>query len=201
MTKKFITVLFLIILGSSSAFSQKLEVGLKGGSNFATQKLSSIQGVESIAGYHLGGFVYFKLPFLFGIQVEGQYSTQGSEFQVNQIINKNNLSYLNIPILIRNDFGPFNFHFGPQFGLLTDAKLSVNGIKNNFKNQLLGRDFSFVAGLGIRLPANLGLTLRYVKGLTNISDTNIINSETKNTMFQISLKYSIINWGTKKKDK
>ncbi len=201
MTKKFITVLFLIILGSSSAFSQKLEVGLKGGSNFATQKLSSIQGVESIAGYHLGGFVYFKLPFLFGIQVEGQYSTQGSKFQVNQIINKNNLSYLNIPILIRNDFGPFNFHFGPQFGLLTDAKLSVNGIKNNFKNQLLGRDFSFVAGLGIRLPANLGLTLRYVKGLTNISDTNIINSETKNTMFQISLKYSIINWGTKKKDK
>ncbi len=201
MTKKFITVLFLIILGSSSAFCQKLEVGLKGGSNFATQKLSSIQGVESIAGYHLGGFVYFKLPFLFGIQVEGQYSTQGSEFQVNQIINKNNLSYLNIPILIRNDFGPFNFHFGPQFGLLTDAKLSVNGIKNNFKNQLLGRDFSFVAGLGIRLPANLGLTLRYVKGLTNISDTNIINSETKNTMFQISLKYSKINWGTKKKDK
>jgi len=201
MTKKFITVLFLIILGSSSAFSQKLNVGLKVGSNFATQKLSSIQGVESIAGYHIGGFVYFKLPFLFGIQVEGQYSTQGSEFQVNQIINKNNLSYLNIPILIRNDFGPFNFHFGPQFGLLTDAKLSVNGVKNNFKNQLLDRDFSFVAGLGVRLPENLGLTLRYVKGLSNISDTNIINAETKNTMFQISLKYSIINWGKKKKDK
>ena len=201
MIKKFITVLFLIILGSSSAFSQKLKVGLKGGSNFATQKLSSIQGVESITGYHLGGFVYFKLPFLFGIQVEGQYSTQGSEFLVNQLINKNNLSYLNIPILFRNDFGPFNFHFGPQFGLLTDAKLSVNGIKNNFKNQLLDRDFSFVAGLGVRLPANLGLTLRYVKGLTNISDTNIVNSETKNTMFQVSLKYSIINWGTKKKEK
>ena len=77
----------------------------------------------------------------------------------------------------------------------------MNGIKNNFKNQLLDRDFSFVAGLGVRLPANLGLTLRYVKGLTNISDTNIVNSETKNTMFQVSLKYSIINWGTKKKEK
>ena len=201
MTKKFITVLFLIILGSSTAFSQKLEIGLKGGSNFATQKLSSIQGVESITGYHLGGFVYIKLPLIFGIQVEGQYSTQGSEFLVNQLIHKNNLSYLNIPILFRNDFGPFNFHFGPQFGLLTDAKLSVNGVKNNFKNQLLDRDFSFVAGLGVRLPANFGLTLRYVKGLTNISDTNIINSETKNTMFQISIRYSIIKWGTKKKEK
>ena len=44
-------------------------------------------------------------------------------------------------------------------------------------------------------------TLRYVKGLKNISDPNIINSETKNTMFQISIKYSIINLGKKKKDK
>ena len=183
MIKKSLTIFFLALVFSNFLYSQKLEVGLKGGSNLATQKLSSIQGVESITGYHLGGFVYIKLPFLFGIQVEGQYSTQGSEFLVNQLINKNNLSYLNIPILFRNDFGPFNFHFGPQFGLLTDAKLSMNGVKNNFKNQLLDRDFSFVAGLGVRLPANFGLTLRYVKGLTNISDTNIINSETKNTMF------------------
>ena len=203
MIKKSISVFFLFFLITNISFSQKikLELGIKAGPNFSTQKLSTITGVESLTGYHVGGFLYFKLPILFGIQVEGQYSTQGSEFQVNQIINKNNLSYLNIPILIRNDFGPFNFHFGPQFGLLTDAKLSVNGIKNNFKDQLLDRDFSFVAGLGVRLPANLGLTLRYVKGLKNISDPNIINSETKNTMFQISIKYSIINLGKKKKDK
>jgi hypothetical protein len=203
MIKKSISIFFLFFLITNISFSQKikLELGIKAGPNFSTQKLSTITGVESVTGYHVGGFLYFKLPILFGIQVEGQYSTQGSEFQVNQIINKNNLSYLNIPILIRNDFGPFNFHFGPQFGLLTDAKLSVDGIKNNFKNQLLDRDFSFVAGLGVRLPANLGLTLRYVKGLKNISDPNIINSETKNTMFQISIKYSIINLGKKKKDK
>ena len=203
MIKKSISIFFLFFLITNISFSQKikLELGIKAGPNFSTQKLSTITGVESVTGYHVGGFLYFKLPILFGIQVEGQYSTQGSEFQVNQIINKNNLSYLNIPILIRNDFGPFNFHFGPQFGLLTDAKLSVNGIKNNFKDQLLDRDFSFVAGLGVRLPANLGLTLRYVKGLKNISDPNIINSETKNTMFQISIKYSIINLGKKKKDK
>tara|TARA_B100001250_G_scaffold12247_1_gene10684 strand:+ start:625 stop:1236 length:612 start_codon:yes stop_codon:yes gene_type:complete len=203
MIKKSISIFFLFFLITNISFSQKikLELGIKAGPNFSTQKLSTITGVESVTGYHVGGFLYFKLPILFGIQVEGQYSTQGSEFQVNQIINKNNLSYLNIPILIRNDFGPFNFHFGPQFGLLTDAKLSVDGIKNNFKDQLLDRDFSFVAGLGVRLPANLGLTLRYVKGLKNISDPNIINSETKNTMFQISIKYSIINLGKKKKDK
>mgnify|MGYP005747989593 FL=1 len=101
--------------------------------------------------------------------------------------------------MLRNDFGPINFHFGPQFGILTDAGLSVNGVKSSIKNQILSRDFSFVAGIAIRLPANLGISLRYVKGLRNISDTNILNNETKNTMFQFSLKYSLIQWGIKKK--
>tara|TARA_Y100000816_G_C26081008_1_gene569761 strand:+ start:264 stop:866 length:603 start_codon:yes stop_codon:yes gene_type:complete len=200
MIKKAITIFFLFFLLSNISYSQKLELGLKGGTNFATQKLNGISGAESITGYHIGGFLYFKLPILFGIQVEGQYSTQGSEFQINQVINKNNLRYINIPILIRNDFGPFNFHFGPQFGILTDA-FSLKGVKNSIKDQFLGRDFSFVVGIAVRLPANLGLSIRYVRGLTNISDNNILNNETKNTMFQLSLKYSLIQWGIKKNKK
>ena len=200
MIKKAITIFFLFFLLSNISYSQKLELGLKGGTNFATQKLNGISGVESITGYHIGGFLYFKLPILFGIQVEGQYSTQGSEFQINQLINKNNLRYINIPILIRNDFGPFNFHFGPQFGILTDA-FSLKGVKNSIKDQFLGRDFSIVVGIAVRLPANLGLSLRYVRGLRNISDNNLLNNETKNTMFQLSLKYSLIQWGIKKNKK
>tara|TARA_Y100000991_G_C21837812_1_gene291000 strand:- start:74 stop:676 length:603 start_codon:yes stop_codon:yes gene_type:complete len=200
MIKKSISIFFLLFLILNSSFSQKLELGIKGGTNFATQKLSNITGVESVTGYHIGGFLYFKLPILFGIQVEGQYSTQGSEFQVGQIINKNNLRYINVPILIRNDFGPFNFHFGPQFGILTDA-INLNSVKSSIKDQFLGRDFSIVAGLGVRLPANLGISLRYIKGLKNISDPNISNIDTKNTMFQLSLKYSLIKWGIKKKKK
>jgi hypothetical protein len=198
MIKKSISIFFLLFLILNISFSQKLELGLKGGTNFATQKLSNITGVESVTGYHIGGFLYFKLPILFGIQVEGQYSTQGSEFQVGQIINKNNLRYINVPILIRNDFGPFNFHFGPQFGILTDA-INLNSVKSSIKDQFLGRDFSIVAGLAVRLPANLGISLRYVKGLKNITDPNISNVDTKNTMFQLSLKYSLIQWGIKKK--
>ena len=198
MIKKSISVFFLFFLITNISFSQKLELGIKAGPNSATQKLSEITGVESVTGYHVGGFLYFKLPILFGIQIEGQYSTQGSEFQVGQIINKHNLRYINVPILIRNDFGPFNFHFGPQFGILTDA-IDLNSVKSSIKNQFLGRDFSFVAGVAIRLPANLGISLRYVKGLRNISDPNVVNNETKNTMFQLSLKYSLIQWGIKKK--
>ena len=93
MIKKFITPFFIAFLLSFTSFSQKLEIALKGGPSFATQKLENITGVESITGYHVGGHVYLKLPLIFGIQIEGQYSTQGSEFQVNQVINKNKYEY------------------------------------------------------------------------------------------------------------
>ena len=197
MTKN-ILLLFFTFFFSLNVYSQKFELGFKGGVNSATQKLSTIQGVESITGYHLGAFTYIKLPLIFGIQAEAQYSTQGGKFELSQVVNKNNLSYLNIPVLIRSDFGPFNFHFGPQFGLLTGANLSLNGIKNNIKDQFSDRDFSIVVGIGLRLPARLGVSLRYVKGLKNVSDSSIINEETKNTMFQLSLKYSLIQLGIEK---
>ena len=105
---------------------------------------------------------------------------------------------MNIPILIRNDFGPFNFHFGPQFGFLTNA---FDSFKNNIKNQFKNRDFSLVVGIGLRLPARFGLSVRYIRGLKNISDPNILNYETKNTMFQFSVKYSLIQLGVKKNKK
>jgi hypothetical protein len=200
MTKNILLFFFIFFL-SFNTYSQKFDLGIKVGPNFATQKLNLIEGVESITGYHVGTYMYIKLPLIFGIQAEAQYSTQGGEFQLNTVINKNNLSYINIPVLIRSDFGPINFHFGPQFGLLTDASLSLNGIKTNIKNQFISRDFSFVAGLGIRLPARFGLSIRYVKGLKNVSDINVINSETKNTMFQLSLKYSLVQIGIKKPKK
>lgn len=184
------SIILLFLFFSSSA--QKFELGIKGGGNIASQKLNNISNVESIAGFHLGGFLYFKLPILFGIQAEAHYSQQGSKFSINQMINTNSLDYINIPILIRNDIGPLNIQFGPQFGILKNAG---DDIIDNIKNQLKGRDFSLVAGVGLRLPARLGISLRYVKGLKNISDPNLLNSETRNTMFQLSIKYSIIQLG------
>ena len=184
------SIILLFLFFSSSA--QKFELGIKGGGNIASQKLNNISNIESIAGFHLGGFLYFKLPILFGIQAEAHYSQQGSKFSINQMINTNSLDYINIPILIRNDIGPLNIHFGPQFSILKNAR---DDIINNIKDQFKGRDFSLVAGVGLRLPARLGISLRYVKGLKNISDPNLLNSETRNTMFQLSIKYSIIQLG------
>ena len=189
-------IILLFLFFSSNA--QKFEFGIKGGGNISSQKLNNVANIESITGFHLGGFLYFKLPILFGIQAEAHYSEQGSQFSINQIINRNSLDYINIPILLKKDIGPLNIHFGPQFGILKNAR---NDIINNIKDQLKGRDFSLVAGVGLRLPSRLGISIRYVKGLKNISDPNLLNSETKNSMFQFSIKYSIIQLGIRDKKK
>ena len=62
--KKILLLNFFLFCVIFSSVAQKFEFGLKGGANVASQKLSDITGVESITGYHLGGFIYFKIPIL-----------------------------------------------------------------------------------------------------------------------------------------
>ena len=76
--------------------------------------------------------------------------------------------------------------------------IALDELKNSIKSQFLDRDFSLIVGLGVRLPAKFGFTVRYVKGLKNITDINVSNTDTKNTVIQVSLKYSIIQLGIKK---
>ena len=124
MKSKVLTFIFFLLIIQNS-FSQKFDLGIKSGSNFATQNIKSISGTKSITGLHLGVFTYIKLPLVFGIQPELQYSTQGTKINSATI---RSINYLNVPILIRSSFGPINIHFGPQFGILTGAINEVSGI-------------------------------------------------------------------------
>ena len=94
-------IILLFIFFSSSA--QKFEFGIKGGGNIASQKLNNVTNIESITGFHLGGFIYLKLPILFGIQAEAHYSQQGSQFSINQIINTNCITLEKINILLESN--------------------------------------------------------------------------------------------------
>ena len=190
--KKFILVLSFILLFSIS-YSQKFGLGIKSGSNFATQDIKSIQGTKSITGLHLGIFTYIKLPIIFGIQAELQYSMQGTKVNANTI---RNINYINIPLLIKSKLGPINLHFGPQFGLLTSAIRDVDGIKNDIKDKLSERDFSLVFGVSVEPIERLIFSMRYAKGLRDISDEEL-DEKTKNTVFQFSLGYILIRLGDK----
>ncbi len=188
MKSKILTLFFFLSIIQTS-FSQKFDLGIKSGSNFATQNIKSISGTKSITGLHLGVFTYIKLPLVFGIQPELQYSMQGTKINSSTI---RSIDYLNIPILIRSSFGPINIHFGPQFGMLTGAINEISGIPTDIKDKLLKRDFSLVLGLSVEPVDRFIFSGRYVKGLKNISDDDPFANDTKNTTFQFSFGYVLV---------
>ena len=185
--KIFTFIFFLLIIQNS--FSQKFDLGIKSGSNFATQNIKSISGTKSITGLHVGVFTYIKLPLIFGIQPELQYSTQGTKINSSTI---RSINYLNVPILVRSSFGPMNIHFGPQFGILTGAINEVSGIPTDIKDKFLKRDFSLILDVSVEPVDRFIFSVRYVKGLKNISDDDPFANETKNTTFQFSFGYVLI---------
>ena len=188
MKSKVLTFIFFLLIIQNS-FSQKFDLGIKSGSNFATQNIKSISGTKSITGLHVGVFTYIKLPLIFGIQPELQYSTQGTKINSSTI---RSINYLNVPILIRSSFGPINIHFGPQFGILTGAINEVSGIPTDIKDKFLKRDFSLVLDVSVEPVDRFIFSVRYVKGLKNISDDDPFANETKNTTFQFSFGYVLI---------
>ena len=188
MKSKILTLFFFLSIIQIS-FSQKFDLGIKSGSNFATQNIKSISGTKSITGLHLGVFTYIKLPLVFGIQPELQYSMQGTKINSSTI---RSIDYLNIPILVRSSVGPINIHFGPQFGMLTGAINEISGIPTDIKDKLLKRDFSLVLGLSVEPIDRFIFSGRYVKGLKNISDDDPFANDTKNTTFQFSFGYVLV---------
>ena len=188
MKSKILTFIFFLLIIQNS-FSQKFDLGIKSGSNFATQNIKSISGTKSITGLHLGVFTYIKLPLVFGIQPELQYSMQGTKINSSTI---RSIDYLNIPVLVRSSFGPINIHFGPQFGMLTGAINEISGIPTDIKDKLLKRDFSLVLGLSVEPIDRFIFSGRYVKGLKNISDDDPFANDTKNTTFQFSFGYVLV---------
>ena len=188
MKYKILTFIFFLLIIQNS-FSQKFDLGIKSGSNFATQNIKSISGTKSITGLHVGAFTYIKLPLIFGIQPEFQYSTQGTKINSTTM---RSIDYLNVPILVRSSFGPMNIHFGPQFGILTGAINEVSGIPTDIKDKFLKRDFSLVLDVSVEPVDRFIFSVRYVKGLKNISDDDPFANETKNTTFQFSFGYVLI---------
>ena len=188
MKYKILTFIFFLLIIQNS-FSQKFDLGIKSGSNFATQNIKSISGTKSITGLHVGVFTYIKLPLIFGIQPEIQYSTQGTKINSTTM---RSIDYLNVPILVRSSFGPMNIHFGPQFGILTGAINEVSGIPTDIKDKFLKRDFSLVLDVSVEPVDRFIFSVRYVRGLKNISDDDPFANETKNTTFQFSFGYVLI---------
>ena len=160
-----LALVVLASLFSIGAFAQG--AGIKAGVNFANQDITDIT-TESKTGFHFGAFFEIRASDKVTVQPEVLFSTHGSNITINNVSEQVDLSYLNIPLLLKFKFlGIFNAHLGPQFGILSNAEYDGQDINQ----QLKSLDLALIGGAGINLPMGLVGGARYVYGLTNYNES------------------------------
>jgi len=188
--KKYISILFIFGL-SYSSFSQ--DFGLKAGLNIGKERISAA-GVtvtsDASISFLAGVYSSFSVSDQISLAPEIIYSVDGGEFNVQGFTGKDRLSYISVPLLIKyRPIEKFNLHAGPQLGFLINAETEINGQTIDISEGIKSTNFSFAFG-GETNFDNLNVGIRYILGLSNISeDTDLTGEVTLNTI-QIYLSTS-----------
>ncbi|WP_419870877.1 porin family protein [Chryseobacterium sp. CT-SW4] len=208
-------ILGLAVVSTSLVFAQTttttssspLTFGVKGGMNVASlSKGADLSDSKSKIGFNAGVFMNVPIASQFSIQPEVLYNDLGSkvtrEYNVAGNTYKSdysrNLGYIAVPVMFQYNATPeFYLEAGPEFGFLVNAKdkfkSSTNGNVSSQVSSLDKSDFqTFNFGIGIGagyyfIP-NLGLTVRYTAGVTDVYKNNS-GDAVRNNVFQVGLAY------------
>ena len=199
-------VLAAAVAVSTLTFAQQF--GIKGGMNVSSlSKDSSLKDQNSKIGFNAGVFLNAPISSQFSIQPEILYNDLGSKVVQSEVILGNtyttskarNLGYITVPVMFQYNATPqFYLEAGPQMGLLVDAndktKSSTNGNTNATTIKSLNKadyntfDFGVGIGAGYYFTPTLGLTVRYMAGVTDIYKNNN-GDKIRNNNFQVGLAY------------
>jgi hypothetical protein len=191
--------LFLLAASLLLATSAHAQLGVRVGGNFSGQIENPFQhllGGNSLKingrlGYQLG--LTYRLPLSqhWAVVPELQFSRErelvslSSDYPTlrSQADYRLNLSYLNVPVLLRFVIGPVYLEAGPQASLLVGGRgqgtlsFSGPGAAAIFYDPVIDQvateryqrfDAGACVGVGVQLPAGLGLSVRAYQGLVTM---------------------------------
>ncbi len=181
--KNIILIVFAFLVTATS-FAQGIDLGIKGGANFAT--LSDVSDISSRTGLVIGAFATLKFSDKMALQGDLLYSEQGANGENG--FSDLKLDYIIFPVVFKYYIVKrLNIQAGPQFGSV---------IKNNYNNGLQSFDVSGVVGIGLDLPLNLRVTGRYSFGLNGIGIVdyygNGFTTDAKNSVFSLTAGFSFL---------
>ena len=193
--KKFLLLLLAAV--SLSVTYAQLQVGAKGGLNLSKFTGNDAGDAKMKVGFNVGALAGYSITDMISVQAELQYSLQGAKYNADSILASGNinLSYLNIPILIKYTHpSGFFAETGPQLGLLLSAKSKSGGVTEDVKSSFKSTDFSWVFGLGFLTSANIGIDARYNLGLSTLEKGGYGSTGTiKNSVIQVGIFYLFLN--------
>jgi len=194
--KTFFLSLFLVLFFVTSASAQ-FGYGVKAGINISNHKTTG-EGINvntsPLVGLHIGAYGHYFILEPLAVQGELLFSMKGSKWDDPYFSGKDKVNYLDIPVLVRCQVLEYlNVHAGPQLGIMVSAKqISDDGDKVDIKEYYKGTDFSLVFGVEGNLPHNINVTIRYLLGLSTINTEAEYWEEWKNTVWQISIGYRLM---------
>lgn len=188
MKKLFLANLFFLFFLNVNA---QLHLGAKAGANLTKINGESFNSKYRL-GYQLGGYLYYDLSKIFGLQLEVQFNQSNtqvtdrySDVLFNTFDKGKRLNYITVPALLRiNSQGGLTLLVGPQFSFLAD---SDKNIIQNGKKLFNSTDIGLVAGVDINLRPFI-ISGRYVWGITNVSS---MGDKANNRQIQIGIAFEI----------
>jgi hypothetical protein len=144
-------------------------------------------------GYQVGLFYQVPLSKRLSLVPEVQFSRErvqltarDNTFVVPEYFgytdSRLSMSYLVVPILLRASFGPVYVEAGPQGSLLLGGKevgtystlfferpMSINSIDRPLPDELRRFDVGPCVGVGVKLPAGFGVSVRAYQGLVSLT--------------------------------
>lgn len=173
----------ICMIAVSPAFSQGLDLGIKGGVNMG--KLTGKAFKEEFTfGYQLGAFATVSLGGRVALQPEVLFTQTNLDTasRFSEIYEEFNdlgnvkLNMLTIPVLLNINLGrSLALQAGPQFGIVVDQN---KNLLQNGQDAFKSGDFALVGGLQLSL-ARFNVYGRFVSGLTNLD--NVGNRDTWKT--------------------
>jgi hypothetical protein len=162
--------------------TKALEIGVRGGVNFASLYTKDASKSDIIPGFNGGFFAKIPVSTLFAFQPELSVSTKGATITYNSLLLDGtanfNLTYLEMPLLcVVNVTKRANVQVGPYVAYLLDSKVKNKSNVNlfNFEQNLDADSYNridagIVLGAGIDIDA-ITMGIRYNLGLTKVGKT------------------------------
>ena len=166
-------IIVFVFFCSFQLSAQSLDLGIKGGINYAS--LSNLDS-DARLGFTGGVFVGARFNTL-GLQAEVLFSQQGGRLNQKDI----ETDYVLVPVLAKLHFlRIFNLQFGPQFSyLLNDNILESEKV-----------DISGAVGVGLSLGSGIRVDARYNFGFTDA--VTFAGASGKNRFISLALGYSFL---------
>ncbi|WP_304344436.1 porin family protein [Chryseobacterium koreense] len=188
--KKLFLVGALALFGAMNAQT----FGLKAGMNIA----SVTKGDGSRVSLNAGALMNMPIAANFSIQPEVLYNGKGAKAkdmdeEGNVIKFTAALDYISVPVMFQYNALPnLYLEAGPEFSFLISAKAKADGKTVDRKDFTNSFDFGIGLGAGYFFTPQIGLTARYVAGMTDINKDNAGGDKTKNNVFQVGLAYKFV---------